>query len=419
MLKFKDFEAINERAEINLPARVNSIVRKIASQDPSVSADPWPEFVQKEGDGKLMLGLRMYFKNILFRVNWKDGESDPTMIDIWNRNKETSIMPSLTMIGNADLFDSIMPFMLKCIELLSDGKNPFSRFPPPGGDEGNEGPRRIKKFVKNEALEMASDPLGNPPKIVPSPPENTDDTVQPQSDINNNSLSIFDELKALVTMVVNNVNPSLIITGRGGIGKTHTVLDTFKDYDLVKDDEYVIIKGASTALSMYKALFFNNGKIVVFDDCDSIFKDPDGVNILKAALDSYDEREISWLSKSTYDPNTQSPTDSKPVPNRFVFDGQIIFISNMPMEKVDQAIRTRSYTIDINLTEKEMFEIMEKNLPNILPNVDLVTKKEVFDYLKSTYKSSQETINVRTLIKAIKIRMSGAPNWRVLVSKYA
>lgn len=417
MLKFKDFEAINERAEMELPPRVNGIIRKIALQDRSISMDPWPEIVQKEGQDKPMLGLRMYFKNILFRINWRDMDSEPTMIDIWNRNKETSVMPSLTMIGNADLFDSIMPFMLKCIELLSDGKNPFSKFPPEIGY--NEGPRRIKKFVKNEAMEIESDPLGNPPKIVPSPPENTDDTLQPQSDIDNSSLNIFDELKTLVTMVVNNVNPSLIITGRGGIGKTHTVLDTFKDYELVKDDEYVIIKGASTALSMYKALFFNNGKIVVFDDCDSIFKDPDGVNILKAALDSYDEREISWLSKSTYDPNTQSPTDSKPVPNRFVFDGQIIFISNMPMEKVDQAIRTRSYTIDINLTEKEMFEIMEKNLPNILPNVDLATKKEVFDYLKATYKSSQETINVRTLIKAIKIRMSGAPNWKVLVTKYA
>jgi hypothetical protein len=196
-------------------------------------------------------------------------------------------------------------------------------------------------------------------------------------------------------------------------------MSTLKEFDLVKDEEYVVVKGASTALSMYKELYNNNGKIVIFDDCDSIFKDADGVNILKAALDSYDEREISWLSKSTYDPATQSPTESRPVPNRFTFDGQIIFISNLPMEKVDSAVRTRSYTIDISLTEEEIFNIMEKNLANILPNVDLATKKEVFNFIKNEYKSTAETANVRTLIKAIKIRLSGAPNWKVLASKYA
>ena len=89
------------------------------------------------------------------------------------------------------------------------------------------------------------------------------------------------------------------------------------------------------------------------------------------------------------------------------------------MEKVDSAVRTRSYTIDISLTEEEIFNIMEKNLANILPNVDLATKKEVFNFIKNEYKSTAETANVRTLIKAIKIRLSGAPNWKVLASKYA
>jgi predicted DNA binding CopG/RHH family protein len=89
------------------------------------------------------------------------------------------------------------------------------------------------------------------------------------------------------------------------------------------------------------------------------------------------------------------------------------------MNQIDNAVRTRSYTIEINVTENELFDIMEKNLVNILPNVDMATKKEVFDFIKSEYKSSEESINVRTLIKAIKIRLSGAPNWKKLASKYA
>jgi hypothetical protein len=49
----------------------------------------------------------------------------------------------------------------------------------------------------------------------------------------------------------------------------------------------------------------------------------------------------------------------------------------------------------------------------------MVTKKEVLDFLQEANRKSEETINVRTLIKAIKIRLSGAPNWRELIVKYA
>lgn len=398
MLKFNDFEALNEKANYDLPNRVNLLINSFTQAEPRISSDPWPEKINKEGTNDVFIGIRMYFGNVLFRVNWKQGSTEPVMIDVWNSKGNNEIMPKVSLLGNYELFKMISPKLIDIITSLAHGKT-------------------VPAMKPEMALEAES--YGSSPRIVPAPPEETDDIVQPQSDFSDDEFNIFDELRTLVIMVINNVNPSLIITGRGGIGKTHTVMSTMKEFDLVKDEEYVVIKGASTALSMYKSLFYNNGKIVIFDDCDSIFKDPDGVNILKAALDSYDEREISWLSKSTYDPATQSPTESRPVPNRFTFDGQIIFISNMPMDKIDAAVRTRSYTIDISLTEEEVFNIMEKNLPNILPNVDLSTKKEVFNFMKNEYKSTEETANVRTLIKAIKIRLSGAPNWKLLASKYS
>lgn len=398
MLKFNDFEALNEKANYDLPNRVNLLIKTFTQAEPRLSIDPWPEKIKKEGTNDVFLGLRMYMGDILFRVNWKQGTTEPVMIDVWNSKGNNEVMPKVSLLGNFELFKMISPKLIDIITSIAHGKQaPQAKM----------------------AMTLEAESQGSTPRIVPAPPEETDDVVQPQSEFSDDEFSIFDELRTLVIMVINNVNPSLIITGRGGIGKTHTVMSTLKEFDLVKDEEYVVIKGASTALSMYKSLFYNNGKIVIFDDCDSIFKDADGVNILKAALDSYDEREISWLSKSTYDPATQSPTESRPVPNRFTFDGQIIFISNMPMEKIDPAVRTRSYTIDINLSEEEVFNIMEKNLSNILPNVDLATKKEVFNFMKNEYKSTEETANVRTLIKAIKIRLSGAPNWKLLASKYS
>lgn len=396
MLKFKDFEAINEKASYELPMRVDSLVKSFTKADSRISVEPWPEIVMKDGFNEKLLGIRLYLGDVLFRINWKERTNEPYIIDIWNAKSDKDVMPKLSLIGNLDLFKLVSSRVVNFITSLAYGR-------------GTKQPQLVEAESKS---------LGNQPSIVPAPPERTDDVVQPEEEFDD-KISIFDELRSLVIMVINSINPSLIITGRGGVGKTHTVTSTMEEFNIEKGSEYVVIKGAATALSMYKALYYNNNKIIIFDDCDSIFKDPDGVNILKAALDSYDEREISWLSKSTYDPSVQEPTESKPVPNRFEFDGRIIFISNMSMDRIDPAIRTRSFVIEINVTEQEMFDIMEKSLPNILPNVDIQTKKEVFDFLKSEYKSADEGgINVRALIKAIKIRLSGAPNWKRLASKY-
>lgn len=402
MLKFRDFEAINEKANYELPNRVNLLINAFTSKEPRISVEPWPEKITKDGIKQQFLGIRMYLNDVLFRINWREGTSDPEMIDIWSARSENEVMPRYSMLGRFEMFKDLAPNIIQLIVRVANGQTSI-----------NTG-----KEVKTKEVFEAE--FGTPdPRLVNAPPEQTDDVVEPESKLDADDMNVFDELRTLVMMVINNVNPSLIICGRGGIGKTHTVIQTLNEFDLIKDEEYVVIKGASTPLAMYKALYFNNEKIVIFDDCDSIFKDPDGVNILKAALDSYDEREISWLSRSTYDPDKESPTESKPVPNKFIFDGQMIFISNLPMSKIDNAVRTRSYTIEINVSEGEMFDIMEKNLPSILPNVDMGIKKEVFDYVKSEYKASEENINVRTLIKAIKIRLSGAPNWKKLVSKYA
>ena len=44
-------------------------------------------------------------------------------------------------------------------------------------------------------------------------------------------------------------------------------------------------------------LFLNHDKVIVLDDMDDALKNEDCSSILKAALDSYDVREISWSSK--------------------------------------------------------------------------------------------------------------------------
>ena len=104
----------------------------------------------------------------------------------------------------------------------------------------------------------------------------------------------FDFLKNLTQMVITGITPSLIIVGEGGLGKTHSVKSTIIDAN-IPETNYTFIKGYSTARGLYNTLYDHNGKIIIFDDCDSVLDDKVAINILKSALDSYDSREISWL----------------------------------------------------------------------------------------------------------------------------
>ena len=203
-------------------------------------------------------------------------------------------------------------------------------------------------------------------------------------------------------MVIDGLTPSLIVTGEGGLGKTHSVLSVIKEKDLF-DFEWCQIKGYSTARGLYNTLYDNNGKIIIFDDCDSVLEDKVAVNILKSALDSYETRTITWMAKMN---------KSDDYPQQFNFTGRIIFISNKNRNSIDDAILSRSLTVDLSMTADEKIERMEFILDNILPEVSYTVKKDALDYLSE--KRYEAQLNLRSLIITSKIRLAHPDTWRDL-----
>ena len=214
----------------------------------------------------------------------------------------------------------------------------------------------------------------------------------------------FGFLNDLTTMVVNGVTPSLIVTGEGGLGKTHSVTKTIKANNL-EDMDYVFFKGYSTARGLYNTLFDNNGKLIIFDDCDSVLDDKVAVNILKSALDSYDKRTISWMSKVS---------KSDEYPQHFDFTGRIIFISNKSKEKIDEAILTRSLTVDLTMTPDDKVTRMESILGSILPEYDMEIKQDALGFLK--FVKDEVSLNMRMLIMVAKMRLMYPDTWRNLAT---
>lgn len=215
----------------------------------------------------------------------------------------------------------------------------------------------------------------------------------------------FDFLSQLTSMVVSGQTPSLVITGEGGLGKTFTVNKTIEDLNL-QPNEYISFKGYSTARGLYNTLFDNNGKLIIFDDCDSVLEDKIAINILKSALDSYETRKISWMAKMN---------KNDEYPNQFEFTGRIIFISNKDRSKIDNAILSRSLVVDVSMTPDEKIERMMYIISDILPEYDLSFKMDALNFLND-FKNECE-LTIRSLIKITKIRYSFPNNW-VDLAKY-
>ncbi len=214
----------------------------------------------------------------------------------------------------------------------------------------------------------------------------------------------FNFLNDLTKMVIYDVTPSLIIVGEGGLGKTHSVSQAI-GFTGLENNEYVFFKGYSTARGLYNTLYDNNGKLIIFDDCDSVLEDKVAVNILKSALDSYETRTISWMARMN---------KNDEYPQQFDFTGRIIFISNKSKSSIDGAILSRSLTVDLTMTPDEKIERMTTILPNILPEYSDEVKTEALNFLNENKEGSN--INMRTLIMVIKMASSNPDTWKSMAS---
>jgi hypothetical protein len=224
---------------------------------------------------------------------------------------------------------------------------------------------------------------------------------------------MFNNLERLTKMVGRGIQPSLVITGGAGLGKTYLVKKTLTDMGLEEAKQFVHFKGRATAAGLFVTLYENSDKIIVLDDCDSVFKDMDAVNMLKAALDSYDTRKLSYISTK---PLKDAYGD--PVPRHFEFTGKIIFISNISQSKLDEAIKSRSFVSDISMNTKQMFQRIDDLKSQIETKIPNEVKDKALEIMKGLEKKYDGVeINLRSFIKACRICAMGFENAEGMVAE--
>ena len=221
----------------------------------------------------------------------------------------------------------------------------------------------------------------------------------------------LDDMERLVKMTISGASNALFVAGRGGVGKTHGVEKVLSSVGLNDGNGYFKNTGSSSAAGLYSLLFRYSDSILLFDDSDDTLGDQTSRNLIKAATDTKPRRKLNWAKRGSnvvepdeYESHDELLDDGK-IPRYFYFTGKIIFISNLNPDRLDPdgALRTRSFLIDINPTDAEIYDFMEKIVDKVdLPDgLSLATedRKHVVTLLKQG--KSKQTANLRKLVRGL------------------
>lgn len=241
----------------------------------------------------------------------------------------------------------------------------------------------------------------------------------------------LEDLRRAMILLMNNATNSLYLAGRGGIGKTQTVEEEMHKRGLEDGSGYFKITGSASTAGIYRILYEHRKDILLFDDSDGALADVDSRNLFKAASDTKKKRKISWMKagKNYVDPEDYDEENSDDsLPRYFDFEGKIIFISNLKIDKLDPdgALRTRGYLINVDPTDLEIYNYMDKIVDKIHLEVDFnltgKQRREVIAILR-TRKAKEGSANLRQLVRGLNtmagILRDGGTDYHNMILRYA
>jgi hypothetical protein len=283
------------------------------------------------------------------------------------------------------------------------------------------------------------------PQHIATGANKTESTIHEakKNDPGRKQISVDDRWKHYETalrMVVNGDHKAAIAYGRGGVGKTYTlqqILEAKKKTPFNEEFhdkggheyDYVKITGKNTLTDFWRNLYEHNGKTLIFDDCDSVLDHDDVINILKGGLDSSGDGTVEYRALKG---NEEAGTN--PVPQRFKFNGRIIFITNKAANEFKdgklQPLKSRALTVNLTMDKDETMDRAAKILPKldvrdahgrVMTDVTLAEKQKALQFIKDHKDEIEiDNFNTRTIgsiIKAVRAEKKGdTDDWKGLAA---
>lgn len=213
---------------------------------------------------------------------------------------------------------------------------------------------------------------------------------------------------------------SLIISGAAGIGKTYSLDKALQKAHDREEIQYSMVNGKISGIGLYCKLYENRdaNSVLLVDDVD-VFSDMDILNLLKAALDSGEKRMVCWSTASSF-------LEEKKIPNSFEFEGTIVFITNVDVDRELEkgsklsphinALVSRSVYLDLCVHTNE--EIMIR-VEDVIMTTDMLQKRglkhseviEVVDFMKDNI-ARLRNVSLRTALYIADFVVTDNKEWK-------
>lgn len=186
----------------------------------------------------------------------------------------------------------------------------------------------------------------------------------------------FDLLERYVKIVDSGILKALYVHGEPGIGKTLTVEKLLPK----TNDKYQYFSGGVKGSYELAKILYNNreGKVLIFDDFDSVFKTQTQVDVLKIALQNKPVRTITWMDGT-------KRTKGDKLPENFEFTSSIIFISNKC--RLDAAIQSRCKIMGFNTSKMQVLDYIKSKFGTFMKEIPLSVRIEVYNFFASNLAS--------------------------------
>lgn len=280
---------------------------------------------------------------------------------------------------------------------------PRGRPPKPGSPKWDE-------YMKKQQIAG-----GQTVTVVPTVVETDEEIIQRVKDR-------FIVLEQITKSAVAGGVRSIIVSGAGGVGKTHTITKIMEWAKEKHNIRFSIDHGCISPVMLYARLHEHRGPkdILVLDDSDGVFSDDASLTLLKAALDTTPVRTLSYRKQSKF-------LKDEDIPSEFQFQGTVIFITNINMQQIIdsgkskitehlQALMTRALYLDLKLhTPRELVTwinyIVRKN--DILVALGLSKEQQdtVLKYLTEG-RDNLRNVSIRTAIHIAGLMLGNPKDWK-------
>lgn len=147
-------------------------------------------------------------------------------------------------------------------------------------------PNLIKEEIKQQVKEELKKEMFNSSNI------NTNKSIEIVEDIEvTPELSVRDKIekirKLLRHVIKSEIQHGFLLCGTSGIGKSFLVEELLEDeFQYRRDLHYISYKGSMSEAGLFTVIRKNPSKILILDDCDSVWGNSNTLNMLKGGLDS-------------------------------------------------------------------------------------------------------------------------------------